>query len=782
MGIIHFINYLGWIPGENQFNVMYFDKGMAQGVRISELSDVDKAQTFIDDNNGKHSLYVTVNPMDSPSAKIKPRIDEMPDLAKNIYIDIDADKPTGDDKAPATYDDIIVLQRPIKAIEADLIKQGVRYHRDFTGNGYRILIPVDGIEDDHRKGYIDHLHKTYGNIIDRGIKDRARVTGLPGTLNIRGEQRPGEGRLFRDRNKFEPKKRIESDGHLFDAYHEIHDASSTSHTIQPTSATRYTINEAMDIDDRTGDGRLRKFMSGDLCDCGSDRSQAESQLAHKLRRYHFGVDEIADILITSLIGKAAKRDRKYAVVTAQKACDRVTEFYEPQDWGDNEPSDAAMDFFTYTAKGDVKGVDVRAYANHLITEYHVIVVKTGLQIYYYSDGIYRMDSKGDMMKALGVTMFGDFMNEKASRELVHQITHTHAIWVDVVGGKVPRNLICMNNGIYDTIKRELLPHTPGIQFISKIATDYDPIAVCPDIEKAMLNIFGDMVDEEYEWLGYCLTTGNWMEILTFYINTGSGGRTTYFNMVRALFGDQNVSEVSIHEFSTDINAAFDLIGKQINIRADIGRHKIRDFEKIKELIGRDKIRVQQKYIASHTIMNNAKMMFAANEAPIITDASEGAGRRIRIMTTIGKFRQGDEGFDRHIIDKLTTPKELSGLINHAIAGLARLIERGNFESVAKNAEDNIQKWSLMSKPIYHFVEDCVEITGIADDEVRTDDLYDVYKEWLVENGLSTTTAQTFIKMFGDKMRTEGVTKKRRRTKGVAGNSQRYYAFCGLHLT
>jgi len=756
---------------------MYFDDGRSYGVRISGLEDLDKAHEFITDKNGKHSLYVTVNPMNAASDKIKPRTDEVPDLAKNIYIDIDADKPTGADKAPATYDAIKILQRPIKEIGAELVKLGLNYHTDFTGNGYRILIPVDGIEDEHRKGFIDHLHKKYGNMVDRGIKDRGRVTGVPGTMNIRGKQAPGEGRTFRDRDDFLPKERIESDGHIFDEYHETHDVKTQNVTI--LTGSKYTLTEAMDIDDKVSDGRLRKFMSGDLCDCGSDRSQAESQLAHKLRRYRFEVDEIADLLTMSLIGKAAKRDRQYSMVTAQKACDRVTEFYDPQDWGDAKPTDAALDFFTYTEKGNVKGVDVRAYANHLIEEYHILVVRSGLQIYYYDDGIYRMDPKGDMMKALGVSLFGDYMNEKASRELVHQITHTHAIWVDVVGGKVPRNLICMNNGIYDTKKKELIPHTPDTQFISKIATDYDPIATCPDIEKAMSNIFGDMVSEEYEWLGYCLTTGNWMEVLTFYINTGSGGRTTYFNMVRALFGDRNVSEVSIHEFSTDVNAAYDLMGKQINIRADIGRHKIRDFEKVKELIGRDKIRVQQKYIASHTIINNAKMMFAANDAPIITDTSEGAGRRIRVMYTIGKFRPGDEGFDRHIIDKLVIPTELSGLVNHALAGLARLVDRGHFESVSKNAEDNIQRWALMSKPIYHFVEDYVTVTGIVEDEISTDDLFIVYSKWLKENSMQPTTQKTFSQMFGDKMRSEGIIKRRRKIKGT---NNTYYAFCGLHLT
>ncbi len=76
------------------------------------------------------------------------------------------------------------------------------------------------------------------------------------------------------------------------------------------------------------------------------------------------------------------------------------------------------------------------------------------------------------------------------------------------------------------------------------------------------------------------------------------------------------------------------------------------------------------------------MVFSCNELPNLGGKTYSIQRRL-ILIPFKQTFSGKEA-DKELIDKLTTPTELSGLINRALIGYQRLIRQGDFTVPAES--------------------------------------------------------------------------------------------------
>jgi len=177
-----FIRYIG-NPLDNTVtnNVMCFVNGRCIFVSVSHQSDIERAEKFIARKDGQEQIYVNVNPA-AYGTKGKPKDVDIPAI-KTLYLDIDAPKEDGARRNPATPYEMSKV--PMKDIYNTVRRKYANARVDITGNGWRILIPVkDAMPGDERK-LVMYMNNLFPEFVDRAVSDPSRVTGVPGTMNVK---------------------------------------------------------------------------------------------------------------------------------------------------------------------------------------------------------------------------------------------------------------------------------------------------------------------------------------------------------------------------------------------------------------------------------------------------------------------------------------------------------------------------------------------------------------------------------------------------------------------
>ena len=204
-----FLDYLGWIPGEEVFILRFYDgKTIHHNFHIKERNDLVEAIKIINLLDGKSQIYISLNPhikdIDPNSFGNKKTIK----CVKNILIDIDSDHSKD---LPANSEEIGKLKDTVEFIEKWLKGFGVNYMQSFTGNGFRFIIPVPATNKDIEVYIKEFIHKLANKVdfIDKNVSDCSRITGVPGTRNVKSKEDPKTGRVNRMR-QISDVKRVES--------------------------------------------------------------------------------------------------------------------------------------------------------------------------------------------------------------------------------------------------------------------------------------------------------------------------------------------------------------------------------------------------------------------------------------------------------------------------------------------------------------------------------------------------------------------------------------------
>lgn len=242
------------------------------------------------------------------------------------------------------------------------------------------------------------------------------------------------------------------------------------------------------------------------------------------------------------------------------------------------------------------------------------------------------------------------------------------------------NIIHINNGILNIKTKEIIPHDPKCYSMSKFDLTYDPTAKCPNFETFINRILPDKEERDtmIEIMGYCLYRD--YPFHKFFILTGSGfnGKGVYQGVLSRFIGDSNIASIAIHQLTQQFSGAGKLRYKCANIVGEIRNTEVKFTERIKQLTGEDMIESDVKYGDNIRFYNYAKLIYATNEMPMFNDKSVGFWERfvaIDFNQTIPEIERTDK---LELLALLTTEKELSGILNLALDGLARLFKNKHF--------------------------------------------------------------------------------------------------------
>lgn len=324
------------------------------------------------------------------------------------------------------------------------------------------------------------------------------------------------------------------------------------------------------------------------------------------------------------------------------------------------------------------------------------------------------------------------------------------------------NEIPVENGILNIETRELKPFDPNRIFFSKLNARYNPEATCPEIEKFLDStlLTEDDVKVFYEIGGFCLWKEYKFEKAFMFVGNGRNGKDKSLELIKRMLGIENVCSVPLSSLVPDSFIISEFFGKMANIAGEINNQDLKDTSEFKGLTGRSIKTAPRKFLKPITFVNYAKFIFACNDLPMIYDVSKGFWDRwvlLEFPYTFVPKQELEEAIDKRnlklrdedIIEKITTPQEMSGLLNKFLDGWKRLNENKNFSS-ARGSEEIKSLWIRKSNSVMAFCFNGVE-EGY-EDYISKKDFRKKYSEFCKKHGIPTKSdyviKRTLEEMFG----------------------------------
>jgi len=376
-------------------------------------------------------------------------------------------------------------------------------------------------------------------------------------------------------------------------------------------------------------------------------------------------------------------------------------------------------------------------AEELMREHHFITMKDTDVVYVFNDGFYQPYGEILIKQQCKARLGKEYRKNRAEEVIDYIKVSTY-----INRKEEPPNLIPLANGVLDLHTMELKPYNPDHMFFNKIPVKYDPKADCPNIKRFLNEVTAtkEDIDILLEVIGFCLYREYIIAKALMLVGGGSNGKSTFLNLLKAFLGKENVSGRSLQELEENRFAKADLHHKLANIYADLPDKALWRTGTFKMLTGRDLITAERKFQHSFTFENYAKLLFSANKVPEAYDDSDAFFRRWLILVFPNQFI--NEKADPYILQKLTTPEELSGLLNLVLPALKRLLEKGQF-SYSRTTEEIREDYTRKSSPIAAFVMDCLEVD--SDAFIIKQDLYNAFAVYCRERKIPCVTKDTFFK-------------------------------------
>lgn len=359
-------------------------------------------------------------------------------------------------------------------------------------------------------------------------------------------------------------------------------------------------------------------------------------------------------------------------------------------------------------------------------EFNFIACKDSDELLLYNEGIY-----GGEAEALVAQEIQKIIDKYATLSIVKEVIahikrQTYKSRSQLVE---PKDKLCLKNGVLDIRTGKVEPHSPEYFFLSRIPVDFVATAKCMRFMKFLSEVVHpDDIPTLQELMGYCLYKGYPLEKAFMLLGSGANGKSVFIKTLIAFLGLLNCSAEPLQKLGKNRFAVAELYGKLANTFPDLSTADLTDTSWFKMLVSGEMIRAERKNQHPFRFTNFAKLIFSANQIPRTDDNTDAFFRRWIIIIFPNQFLGTDA--DTKLTQKLTTPEELSGILNFAIKGLLRLLKNEEFstsQSIAKVRDTYLRE----SDSVSAYVQDCLEVA--SSEYIPKKELYSHYCAFSREN-------------------------------------------------
>jgi len=343
------------------------------------------------------------------------------------------------------------------------------------------------------------------------------------------------------------------------------------------------------------------------------------------------------------------------------------------------------------SKGKIsKIVDIDKVADYIINKYNIKTIY-GLKeenIYVYENGIWNITGKG-LIKSTTEDLLDMWSKNNIVNEVLEKIKRKTEISKEEFDN-VPEYKRCFINGVLDIEDIEnikFLPHSKEYNFKTKFPIIYDKKNKCPkNIKFIKETFYPEDIPQVQEWFGLHLPKIYLYKKAVIIHGPKNTGKSVFLNLLTKFLGIDNVSDLSLQKISS--GKGFDLLvlkNKYGNIHDDLSSKDLNDGGGFKMSVGDGYISGEQKFGDHDRFRNSAKQTFACNKIPSVKDIDDDAYYDRFLPWKLDNVVDSNNK-NIKLINELTTPEELSGLLNWALNGYYKLMKQNKFSNEKTSEE------------------------------------------------------------------------------------------------
>ncbi|MFN5323949.1 MAG: phage/plasmid primase, P4 family [Bacteroidota bacterium] len=265
-------------------------------------------------------------------------------------------------------------------------------------------------------------------------------------------------------------------------------------------------------------------------------------------------------------------------------------------------------------------------------------------------------------------------------------------------------LVNLKNGTYEIGQQgnRLRPFDRSDFLTYQLNFDYNPKSEAPLFQKYLDRVLPDKELQKVlaEYLGYVFTKTSDLKLEKVLLLYGGGanGKSVFFEIVKALLGEENMSNYSLHSLSTSDYHRAMLPNKLVNYASEINGKLETDI--FKKMASGEPYEARLPYGKPFLVTNGAKLIFNSNELPKDIEHSTAFFRRFLIVPFEVTIPEGEQDKTLH---KKIIEKELSGIFNWVLKiGLEPLLKQKNFTQSQK-IQQAVEQFRIESDTVQQFL-------------------------------------------------------------------------------
>ncbi len=328
------------------------------------------------------------------------------------------------------------------------------------------------------------------------------------------------------------------------------------------------------------------------------------------------------------------------------------------------------------SQGDLGAGIVQAIEQALKTEHH-FARDEGDILFHFEGGVYKPTGEKFVRRAVKQYCEANGKASKWSPELADKVVKYITVDAPELWERPPLHTVNTTNGLLDVKSRQLRVHSADFLSPVQIGATFDSAAKCPAIDQFVADVFPeDARHTAFEMAAWLMLPDTSIQKAVLCIGSGANGKSVYLKLLETFISKGNATALSLHRVESDKFSAARLLGKLANICPDLPTAALSGTSCFKALTGGDSITGEFKFKTSFEFRPYARLIFSANSAPRSDDSTHGFFRRWLVIPFEKQF---DGSVTRKDLDaRLTTPQELSGLLNRALESLPQ-IQSGAFK-------------------------------------------------------------------------------------------------------
>jgi P4 family phage/plasmid primase-like protien len=313
-------------------------------------------------------------------------------------------------------------------------------------------------------------------------------------------------------------------------------------------------------------------------------------------------------------------------------------------------------------------------------------------------------------------------------------------------------------------------HTPDLFSTFAIGYNYDPAADCPCFIKYLNEVQPEADSRECLQMlaGLALIPDTRYEVIFILYGEGGTGKSVFLHILEKLVDSSNVCCLPLAKFA-EKHSAHLLTEHLLNIVGDLptaaegsSLHHIEGY--LKDVASGGLLPVERKNKDPYKAPAIARCIFASNSLPTFADRSNGIWDRLRIVSFNQRFRDTEK--QNSNLKYEIAAQELPGILNWAIAGLAKLRKQARFPNTTAGKAIRDKHRNDCDHERQFLDEYYTEMNGCY---VVKSDMYKEYREWSSSAGFRYKNSSNF---YNDVLR--ALPKAFETRERIAGHNSRIF--------